>query len=92
MSGSFLIGTGKTFEAVVRLDAFAVLPNPLIAPINGEIAVAKLNVGNGAAWSGALSLYYDQTDSFIVWENLYQTDEVVSDRPRVTIIFEYTKP
>lgn len=50
--GSYLLGTGKTFEIVVRLDVFATIPNPLISPTNPEKYVINLNVGDRTKWSG----------------------------------------
>lgn len=83
-SGSVLISAGKLFEDLVRLDFFA--------SEDGGDSYRNLNIGDGNSWSGGGAIFYDTTDTYIIWDNFYTPSDITSKQPTVTIILEYTKP
>lgn len=82
--GQYLLGTGQTFDSCVRLDFYA--------KEDGGTQIRKMNIGSGTTWTGGGYLSYDTSDSYIVWENIYDPTEIPILEPTVYIIIEYTKP
>lgn len=85
--GNYILGLGKTFENIVRLDAFANISGGGI--VSGRI---NLGVGDGSSWTGALYLVYDGTKSYVFWENFFVPSDIILYKPIVYFILEYTKP
>lgn len=83
-SGSALLGTGQTFDTLIRMNFFA--------KEDGGNTIKNLNIGDGKTWSGAAGLTFDGSDSYIEWDNMYTPSDISTNTPLVTVIIEYTKP
>lgn len=87
-TGEILLGSGQTFESIVTLRMFAKITS------GSDYGVGNLIGGIDTTFTGNVGVLYKAAtnESFLYWENMYNTSNIVSERPVVYFILEYTKP